>query len=153
MREAPLELSVVIPDLNEAGNVEPLLERLGVALAGIEWEAIFVDDGSTDGTPELLTQIAQADRRVRLIRRIGRRGLSSAVVEGALASTTPIIAVIDADLQHDEKILPDLYRAIADGDHELAIGTRYAANGSTGEWDEEPAEDQPLRHCPRLARS
>jgi len=130
-----LQLSVVIPTLNEAGNIEPLLEKLGIALAGIEWEAIFVDDGSTDGTPELLTHIAQSDRRVRMVRRIGRRGLSSAVVEGALASTTPIVAVIDADLQHDERILPDLYRAVADG-HELAIGTRYAGNGSTGEWDE-----------------
>jgi dolichol-phosphate mannosyltransferase len=137
VREEPLQLSVVIPTKNEAGNVEPLLARLNVALAGIDWEAIFVDDNSTDGTPELLTRIAQGDRRVRLIRRIGRRGLSSAVVEGALASTTPIIAVIDADLQHDEKILPDLYRAIADGDYELAIGTRYAANGSTGNWAED----------------
>jgi dolichol-phosphate mannosyltransferase len=134
-QETPLELCVVIPTLNEAGNVEPLLEKLGIALAGIEWEAIFVDDGSTDGTPETLTRIAQSDRRIRMIRRIGRRGLSSAVVEGALASTTPVIAVIDADLQHDERILPDLYRAVADG-HELAIGTRYASNGSTGEWDE-----------------
>ena len=134
VREAPLQLSIVVPTRNESGNVEPLLKRLGVALAGIEWEAIFVDDNSTDGTPELLTKIAQADRRVRLIRRMGRRGLSSAVVEGALASTTPIVAVIDADLQHDEKILPDLYRAIANDGHELAIGTRYAANGSTGEW-------------------
>ena len=134
-QEAPLQLCVVVPTLNEAGNVEPLLERLGIALAGIEWEAIFVDDGSKDGTPELLTRIAQSDRRVRMIRRIGRRGLSSAVVEGALASTTPVIAVIDADLQHDERILPELYRALAGG-HELAIGTRYASNGSTGEWDE-----------------
>jgi dolichol-phosphate mannosyltransferase len=137
VRDAPLQLSVVIPTLNEAGNIEPLLERLGVALAGIEWEAIFVDDGSKDGTPELLTRIAQADRRVRMVRRIGRRGLSSAVVEGALASTTPIVAVIDADLQHDEKVLPDLYRAIADEGNELAIGTRYAGNGSTGEWAED----------------
>lgn len=137
VREAPLQLGVVIPTKNEAGNVEQLLERLGVALAGIEWEAIFVDDNSTDGTPELLTSIAQTDRHVRLIRRIGRRGLASAVVEGALASTTPIIAVIDADLQHDEKILPELYRAIADGGNELAIGTRYAANGSTGDWAED----------------
>ena len=130
----PLQLSVVIPTLNEVGNIEPLISRLNVALAGIDWEAIFVDDGSADGTPELLTRLAQANRRVRMIRRIGRRGLSSAVVEGALASTTPIIAVIDADLQHDEKILPELYRAIADDGNELAIGTRYAGNGSTGEW-------------------
>ncbi|RIX31841.1 glycosyltransferase family 2 protein [Sphingomonas edaphi] len=134
--DAPLELSVIVPTLNEVGNVELLLEKLGVALVGIEWEAIFVDDGSTDGTPELLTTIAQADRRVRLIRRIGRRGLSSAVVEGALASTTPIVAVIDADLQHDERVLPDLFRAVAREGHELAIGTRYAGAGSTGEWDD-----------------
>ncbi len=134
---SPLELSVIVPTLNEVGNVEPLLEKLEVALAGIAWEAIFVDDGSTDGTPELLTKIAQSDRRVRMIRRIGRRGLSSAVVEGALASTTPIVAVIDADLQHDERILPDLYRAIAAEDHELAIGTRYCQGGSTGDWHED----------------
>ena len=137
VRDAPLQLCVVVPTLNEVGNIEPLLERLGIALAGIEWEAVFVDDGSTDGTPELLTKIAQEDRRVRMIRRIGRRGLASAVVEGALATTTPIIAVIDADLQHDEKILPDLFRAIADDGDELAIGTRYAGNGSTGEWAED----------------
>jgi dolichol-phosphate mannosyltransferase len=135
--DAPLQLCVVVPTLNEAENIQLLLERLSVALAGIEWEAIFVDDGSTDGTPELLTSIAQADRRVRMIRRVGRRGLASAVVEGALASTTPVVAVIDADLQHDERILPDLFRAIAKDGHELAIGTRYAGNGSTGDWAED----------------
>ncbi|MDQ3144878.1 MAG: polyprenol monophosphomannose synthase, partial [Pseudomonadota bacterium] len=135
LRDAPLELSVIVPTLNEAGNIAPLLQRLAVALSDIRWEAIFVDDGSVDGTPERLTAIAQSDRRVRLIRRIGRRGLSSAVVEGALASTAPVIAVIDADLQHDETILPDLYAAIAGGGHELAIGTRYAQDGSTGQWD------------------
>jgi dolichol-phosphate mannosyltransferase len=133
---SPLELAIVIPTLNEAGNVGILLARLDAVLEGIEWEAIFVDDGSTDGTPELLTEIAQADRRVRLIRRFGRRGLSSAVVEGALASTAPTVAIIDADLQHDEKILPELYDAVSKG-AELAIGTRYASNGSTGDWGEQ----------------
>jgi len=132
---APLALAVVVPTLNEVGNVEVLLERLAVALIGIEWEAMFVDDGSTDGTAELLTQIAQQDRRVRLIRRIGRRGLSSAVVEGALASTAPVVAVIDADLQHDETILPALYRSVAEGEQDLAVGTRYCQGGSTGDWD------------------
>jgi dolichol-phosphate mannosyltransferase len=136
LERAPIGLTVVIPTLNEIGNVEPLLHRISLALAGVEWEAIFVDDGSSDGTPELVTRIAQADRRVRLIRRIGRRGLSSAVVEGALASTAPVIAVIDADLQHDETILPLLHGAIASGVHELAIGTRYCQGGSTGDWDE-----------------
>ena len=136
LHDAPLAMTVVIPTLNERGNIEILLERLGLALAGIEWEAMFVDDGSSDGTPGLITRLAQADRRIRIIRRIGRRGLSSAVVEGALASTSPVVAVIDADLQHDETILPQLFRAIDQGGHELAVGTRYAENGSTGEWDE-----------------
>jgi dolichol-phosphate mannosyltransferase len=136
LERAPIAMTVVVPTLNEVGNVEVLLERLGLALAGIEFEAIFVDDGSVDGTPELVTQIAQADRRVRLIRRIGRRGLSSAVVEGGLASTSPVIAVIDADLQHDETVLPALLQAIERDGHELAIGTRYCGGGSTGDWDE-----------------
>ena len=136
LSDAPLALSIVIPTLNEVGNIELLLERLTLTLVDIGWEAIFVDDGSTDGTAELITEIAQADRRVRLIRRIGRRGLASAVVEGALASTTPVIAVIDADLQHDETILPALYHAIATDGRELAIGTRYCQGGSCGEWAE-----------------
>lgn len=134
--EQPLDVTIVIPTLNEVDNIQPLLERLGIALDEMEWEAIFVDDGSTDGTPELLTKVAQYDRRVRLIRRIGRRGLSSAVVEGALASTTPVIAVIDADLQHDERILPQMIATIRDDGAELAVGTRYSAGGSTGDWDE-----------------
>lgn len=133
-KNAPLALTVVVPTFNEVANIEPLLEKIAIALAAIDWEAIFVDDGSIDGTPELLTNIAQTDRRIRLIRRIGRRGLASAVVEGALASTAPVIAVMDADLQHDVAILPDLYHAVARG-KELAIGTRYAENGSTGNWD------------------
>lgn len=134
LHEQPLELTVVIPTLNEADNILRIFERLTVALADREWEAIFVDDGSTDGTPEAITALAQNDRRVRLIRRFSRRGLSSAVMEGMLASTTPVIAVIDADLQHDESILPRLYESIASGEHELAIGTRYAGEGSVGDW-------------------
>lgn len=133
--DTPLDVTVVVPTLNEVDNIQPLLDRLEAALVAVEWEAIFVDDGSTDGTPELLTKIAQYDRRVRLIRRVGRRGLSSAVVEGALASTTPFVAVIDADLQHDERILPQLVAKIRDEGAELAVGTRYSDGGSTGAWD------------------
>jgi len=130
----PLELSVVVPTYNERPNVLPLLQRLDAALVGIEWEAIFVDDGSTDGTPELVAELALEQRHLRLIRRVGRRGLSSAVVEGMLASVAPVLAVIDGDMQHDEAILPALYRAVAGDGADLAIGTRYAAGGSTGDW-------------------
>lgn len=134
--ETPLQFGVIIPVLNEAANVPLLLERLDTALAGIVWEALVVDDNSPDGTSDVARELASRDPRVRCVQRIGRRGLSSAVVEGVLASAAPVIAVIDGDLQHDEKILPDLLRAVTSGGNDVAIGTRYAAGGSTGEWDE-----------------
>lgn len=131
VQSPPLEVTVVVPTLNELGNIEPLTGRLKKVLVGLEWELIFVDDGSTDGTPEQIHQLAQSDRRLRLIRRFGRRGLASAVIEGALASTTPVIAVIDADLQHDETILPRLIHPLLAGSADVAVGTRYANGGST----------------------
>jgi dolichol-phosphate mannosyltransferase len=130
----PLELAVVIPTFNEADNVRPLLARLKVALAGVRWEAIFVDDNSTDGTADLVRSIGIEDSSVRVVQRIGRRGLSSAVVEGMLATSAPVLAVIDADMQHDETILPDLHRAVAAEGYDLAIGSRYADGGSLGGW-------------------
>jgi dolichol-phosphate mannosyltransferase len=130
----PLELAVVIPVLNEHGNIEPLLAQLSTVLAGYQWEAVFVDDGSTDGTAELIESICRAERRVRLIRRFGRRGLASAVVEGGLCTIAPVIAIMDGDLQHDETILPQLVDVIAAGNAELAIGTRYDGDGGVGDW-------------------
>lgn len=134
-----LQLAVVVPVLNEAGNVESLLARLAIALAGIEWEVVFVDDGSADGTIDIIEATARVDRRVRLIRRIGRRGLSSAVMEGFLSTVAPVCAVIDGDMQHDETLLPHLYAAIASGEAELAVGSRYAAGGSLGQWSRDRA--------------
>ena len=130
----PLALSVVIPTLNERDNVLRLFDKLAYALAGLEWEAIFVDDGSTDGTVEAVTRLSRSDRRARLISRVGRRGLSSAVIEGMMSSTAPVVAVIDADLQHDESVLPQLVAAVDAGAFDLAVGSRYAAGGSLGEW-------------------
>jgi dolichol-phosphate mannosyltransferase len=132
----PLELCVVVPVLNERENVAELVDRIGHALGDIEWEIMFVDDGSSDGTPEFVTQLSRTDRRIRLIRRFGRRGLSSAVIEGMLASTAPVVAVMDGDLQHDETLLPTLYRAISEQGKDLALGTRYSSGGSVGDWDQ-----------------
>ena len=106
------ELSVVIPTFNEVDNIAPMIARLDEVLAGISWEAVYVDDDSTDGTRERLHETARRDPRVRYLHRIGRRGLSSAVVEGILSTTAPYIAVIDADLQHDETKLPDMLEHI-----------------------------------------
>ena len=130
-----LTLSVVIPTFNEAANVEPLIERLYKVLEGVNWEVIFVDDDSPDGTAAVLRELAARYPRVRCLRRVGRRGLSSACVEGMLASTATYLAVMDADLQHDETILPAMLTCLRDEPFDLVIGTRYIEGGSVGEWD------------------
>lgn len=131
-----VDVTIVVPTLNERSNIDVLLRRIDAAAVSLSWELIFVDDASTDGTPEHIQEIARADRRIRLIRRFGRRGLASAVVEGAFASTTPVIAVMDADLQHDETILPALIAPLLKGEADIAVGTRYADGGSTAGWDQ-----------------
>ena len=121
-----IELTVVVPTFNEVDNVEPLIQLLGAALEGIEWEVICVDDDSPDGTAAKVRQIGQRNPRVRCIQRIGRRGLSTAAIEGMLASSAPYLAVIDGDLQHDENRMASTllsavvtYRVV-----QLAIGTK-----------------------------
>ena len=131
-----LELAVVIPTFNERANVPVLVARLDQALAGRNWEAIFVDDDSPDGTAEAAREIARLDKRVRVIQRIGRRGLSTACIEGMCATAAPFIAVIDGDLQHDEALLPRMLDALeADPGLDVAIGSRFCDGGGTGEWD------------------
>ncbi len=126
----PPELSVIVPCYNERANVRPLAGRLEAALAGIAWEAVFVDDDSPDGTAAEARALAAADPRIRCIRRIGRRGLSSAVVEGALSSSAEFVAVIDGDLQHDETRLPALLAAVRAG-ADLAVGSRLVPGGDS----------------------
>ncbi len=123
-------LAVVVPCYNERPNVSPLCARLDQALAGLQWEAVFVDDNSPDGTAAAVRAIAAADPRIRCIRRIGRRGLSSAVIEGALSSSAEFVAVIDGDLQHDETRLPQMLAAVRDG-ADLAVGSRHVAGGDS----------------------
>ncbi|AJA11578.1 putative glycosyltransferase [Sphingopyxis fribergensis] len=135
----PLEVAIVVPTLNEAANVEKLIEKLSVVLAGRGWEVVFVDDNSPDGTSELVRRIGRSSRHVRIVQRVGRRGLSSAVVEGILATAAPVIAVMDGDLQHSEDALPRLIDAIASGGADIAVGTRYVAGGGVGDWDKDRA--------------
>jgi dolichol-phosphate mannosyltransferase len=127
-RGAP-ELTVVVPCYNERPNVAPLIARLEATLAGIAWEVVYVDDNSPDGTTAEVRRIGQTDQRVRCIRRIGRRGLSSAVIEGALSSSAQYVAVIDGDLQHDETKLPEMLAALQTGDYDLAVGSRHLDGG------------------------
>jgi dolichol-phosphate mannosyltransferase len=128
------ELTVVVPTLNEAGNIAELLARLHRALSGLNWEVIFVDDDSTDATRANIAAAAQTDPCIRLLHRIGRRGLSSACIEGMLASTAPVLAVMDADLQHDETLLAPMFEAIRTQRADLVVGSRYIQGGDIGEW-------------------
>jgi len=131
----PVELTVVLPTFNERGNVEPLIARLEEVLAGIEWEAIFVDDDSQDGTAEHVRAVGRRKPYIRCLQRLGRRGLSTACIEGVLASSSPFIAVMDADLQHDETQLPKMVGLLQRGEAELVVGSRYIEGGSADSFD------------------
>lgn len=126
------ELCIVVPTFNEAGNINALADAIDRALKGIAYEIIFVDDASTDGTPEQVLLLAQRDPRIRLIRRVGRRGLSSAVAEGALATAATYVAVMDADLQHDESLLPQMLLLLQSGQCDVAVGSRTVNGGEFG---------------------
>src|SRR4051795_7628846 len=133
------ELSVVVPTFNERDNVAVLYRRREAALAGIAWEVVFVDDNSPDGTWDVVRALAQRDSRVRCVRRIGRRGLSGACIEGILASSAPYAAVMDADLQHDETQLPKMLSLLQSGPAELVVGRRYIEGGSAASFDSQRA--------------
>jgi len=122
--QAAPRLSVIVPTYREAANVPILFERLKTVLADLSWEMIVVDDDSPDGTAEIACGLAARDARLRCVRRVNRRGLAGAVIEGALSSSAEFIAVIDGDLQHDEAILPKMLAALVDGGADLAVGTR-----------------------------
>jgi dolichol-phosphate mannosyltransferase len=130
-----LELAVIVPTLNERENIKPLIARLEESLAGIEWEVVFVDDDSPDATAELCRQIGRSDRRVRVLQRIGRRGLASATIEGILATCAPFVAVIDGDLQHDETLLPRMLARLKSENLDLVVGSRNVPGGSMGPFD------------------
>jgi dolichol-phosphate mannosyltransferase len=134
------QLTVIVPTRNEHDNVRPVYHALCRSLQGIDWEVIFVDDDSQDGTPESVRQVARFDRRARCIQRIGRRGLASACVEGILASSSPYVAVMDADLQHDEQLLPHMLQTlISEPELDAVIGSRYVEQGSIGTWGQQRA--------------
>jgi len=143
--ESPLQaatapqLSVVVPTFNERDNVTTLYRRLETALTGIAWEVVFVDDNSPDGTWDVVRGLARQDSRVRCIRRIGRRGLSGACIEGILASSAPCAAVIDADLQHDETQLPKMLALLQTDTIDLVVGSRYIEGGSADSFNKQRA--------------
>ncbi len=131
----PLELAIVLPTFNERDNLASLIDRLHVALAGISWEAIFVDDNSPDGTSDEARMLSLRDPQVRVIQRINRRGLASAAIEGMLSTAAPVVAVMDADHQHDPNLLPDMLKAVTSGECDVAVASRFAEGSSTEAWN------------------
>jgi dolichol-phosphate mannosyltransferase len=131
---AELALAVVVPTFNERGNVAELAARVERVLAGVRFEIIFVDDDSPDGTAEELRRLAMARPWIRVIRRVGRRGLASACLEGMLSTAAPVLAVMDADLQHDESILRAMFEQLREGGYDVVVGTRNAGGGSMGDF-------------------
>jgi dolichol-phosphate mannosyltransferase len=134
VRSGP-ELSIIVPTFNERENVAELIERLVACLAERSWEVVFVDDDSPDGTADVVRKHAAADSRVRCLQRIRRRGLSSACIEGMLATAAPYLAVIDADLQQDERLLPQMLDILRQGDTDIVVGSRCAPGGESGDRD------------------
>jgi dolichol-phosphate mannosyltransferase len=129
IRPAP-ELTIVIPAFNERSNVAILIDRLRRALINVSWEAVFVDDNSPDDTAGEVRAIGAQDDRIRCIRRIGRRGLAGACLEGMLASQARYVAVMDADLQHDETLLSSMLECLRSGNVDLVVASRYVEGGS-----------------------
>src|SRR5262245_40609317 len=124
------EISVVVPTFNERDNVTTLYTRLEATFGATPWEVVFVDDNSPDYTWQVVRELSRRDPRVRCIRRIGRRGLSGACIEGILSCSAPYAAVMDADLQHDETQLPKMLSLLQSGEAELVVGSRYIEGGS-----------------------
>ena len=133
------ELTIVVPTFNERNNVKELVRRLDAGLNGCNWEAVFVDDDSPDNTSAIVREVALRDHRIRSIQRIGRRGLSTACIEGMLSSSAPFLAVMDGDLQHDETLLPKMLATLKASDADIVIGSRYAPGGGVGDWEESRA--------------
>ncbi|HEY4011007.1 MAG TPA: glycosyltransferase family 2 protein [Acidobacteriaceae bacterium] len=129
-----MDIAVILPTYNERQNIPVVISRLGEVLQGYRWEAIFVDDDSPDGTAEVIAEYARGNPNIRLLHRIGRRGLSSACIEGMLSTQATFIAVMDADLQHDEAILPQLLETIRSESLDLVVATRNSAGGSMGDF-------------------
>lgn len=148
----PLELAIILPTFNERGNLAPLLDRIAAALEQVRWEVIIVDDDSGDGTADEARALALADGRVRVIQRIGRRGLASAVIEGFCATAAPYVAVMDADHQHDPALLPHMLEMLRAEEADVCVASRFVAGASTAAWGA-PARERLSGLANRAARA
>ncbi|WP_460173535.1 polyprenol monophosphomannose synthase [Vulcanisaeta sp. JCM 14467] len=132
-----MDTCIVLPTINEADNLRILLPMLRDYLAGYDWFIVVVDDGSTDGTPDVVLGFAKATGRAELIERGARLGLGSAIKTGmraCLERGAKSIVVMDADLQHPPDVVPNLVNAVLKGGVDLVIASRYVRGGGVTGW-------------------
>ncbi|MDD4322181.1 MAG: glycosyltransferase family 2 protein [Dehalococcoidales bacterium] len=125
-------VTVVVPTYNESENISPLVGQIAKSISGYDYEILFVDDNSTDGTFEAIEAL-KGEYPVRAIVRRDEKGLASAVVKGFENARNDLIVVMDADLQHPPEIIPRLLDAL-EGGADLAVGSRYTPGGGCSEW-------------------
>ena len=126
-----MHLSIIVPTYNESKNVLPLVKSIQSVMKSKDYEIIFVDDNSPDKTYKIIQELSHQFNMIRCIRRIGRRGLSSAVIEGCLSSSSEFLLVMDADLQHDEKEIPKMLSLMSTDNLDLVIGSRFLITTKT----------------------
>jgi dolichol-phosphate mannosyltransferase len=130
-----IDVSVIVPAMNEAENFPELLRRIDAALTGMQYEVLIVDDNSKDRTPEVCAELATKYPLTLLVRIKPTNGLSGAVLHGMAEARGRILCVMDADLQHPPERLPALMEPLKTGDADFVIGSRYMPGGSTeAEW-------------------
>ena len=133
LSNSSVKLSLISPTYNEAGNISRLVEEVGNCLTGVDYEIIICDDNSPDETWQVAEDLARTNPRLKVLRRKNDRGLTRSVIDGFRMASGDIVACIDADLQHDPVILPQMLAPIMEG-ADLVIGSRYVPGGSTGDW-------------------
>ncbi|MCS7120775.1 MAG: polyprenol monophosphomannose synthase [Candidatus Bathyarchaeota archaeon] len=127
------ELSVIVPTYMERENIAELIERIELSLSDVDFEIVIVDDSSPDGTAEYAESLGHLYGNVKVVKRPGKLGLSSAVLDGFMEASGKVLAVIDADLQHPPELLRKMYEMITRG-HDLVIGSRYVTGGDIRGW-------------------
>ena len=127
-------VSVVTPTFNEAENLPELVRAVHAALGTLPHEIVVADDDSPDRTWEVAEQLAEDDSSIRVLRRFRDPGLSAAVLDGMTVARGEYLAVIDADLQHDPAILPEMVGLLASGTVDVCVGSRATEGGGYGDW-------------------
>ena len=127
-KEDGVLVSIILPTYNERGNIESIIESLLKLKDQFKLEILVVDDDSPDGTGDLVKSLSRKIQEVRLIRRMGRAGLASAIKEGLLDAAGDLALVMDSDGQHDPTAVTLILNTLIEGGYDLIVGSRFHAD-------------------------